>query len=150
MQIQNKESSLSNILAKRYQENEFQIKNISNSQEIEKETTHINTSHKNIQDSFELSQDYKKIKQIKSYVKNSFKDIPSFLALADKLKREDLITQQEKIAMEFLSKKSPKLDFESFEATKKQEGINLEMQQTIQNLIQKLQMINYLNNNALA
>ncbi|WP_104697231.1 MULTISPECIES: hypothetical protein [unclassified Helicobacter] len=145
MQIQNQNHSLSNILSKRYQENIFQTKNASELQELESQSNYIKLSNQNAQDYLDLSQDYKKIKQIRPYIKDALKDVPSFLALADKLKREALINQQEEVAMDFLAKKSPKLDFDSFEATRKQQGINPKMQQTIQSLMQKLQMITYLN-----
>ena len=52
--------------------------------------------------------------------------------------------------MDFLAKKSEKMDFESFDALSKNPAINFEMRQAISELTQKLQMINYLNGNLMA
>lgn len=147
MLINNNQDSLSQVLSKRYQENQIYLNKTTEPLE---ETSKAPYSHHKIEDSFSPSQDYKKIKQAKAYIKDALKDTPSFLALADKLQKEDLISQQEKIAADFLAKKSPSLSFEDFEAISKTQNINLEMQQTIRNLVQKLQMINYLNGNILA
>lgn len=147
MLINNNQDSLSQVLSKRYQENQIYLNKTT---EAPEETSKILYPHHKIEDSFSPSQDYEKIKQARAYIKGALKDTPSFLALADRLQKENLITQQEKIAADFLAKKSPSLDFKDFEAISKTQNINLEMQQTIRNLVQKLQMINFLNGNILA
>lgn len=148
MLIDKNQNSLSQILSKRYHDQQIQTDNKIPHLE-DTISTHLLSHHK-IQDTFSPSQDYKKIKEAEKYIKDALKDTPSFLALADKLQKENIISKQEKIAADFLAAKSPSLDFESFEATSRTQGINLEMQQAIRNLIQKLQMINYLSGNILA
>lgn len=146
MQVASQDNSLSSILTQRYDNSLAPIEPTTNA-EAQPSTPHLDYK---IQDAFSPSQDYQKVQKAKDYIKGALKDSPSFLALADRLKRDDIITPQEKITMDFLAKKSKKMDFESFDALSKNPAINFEMRQAISKLTQKLQMINYLNGNLMA
>ena len=146
MQVASRNNSLSNILTQRYDNSLAPIGPTTNA-ETQSSIPHLDYK---ITDAFSPSQDYQKIQKARDYIKGALKDSPSFLALADRLKRDDIITPQEKITMDFLAKKSERIDFESFDALSKNSAINFEMRQAISELTQKLQMINYVNSKIMA
>lgn len=138
MQVQNQDFSLSHVLSKRYQN---PIEKIDSKEDIALDIS----ANAPIKDELLLSNDYQKIKDAKQYIQGALKNKTTFLALADRLKSDAIINPQEKIAMEFLANKSSNIDFESFKKLEKHHSINFEMQQMLNRLIQKLQMINAIN-----
>ncbi len=138
MQVQNPNHSLSKVLHQRYQTH---LDNIDTSPIIDplfKQPISIPKDH------FSPSKDYQKIQKLKDHFHGALKDKPAFLALADQLKRHELIDGQEKIAMDFLANKSKKIDFESFIELGKNEKLHHQMRQNIDHIVQKLQMMNFL------
>lgn len=94
-------------------------------------------------DSFSLSQTYQKIKQL-SIKENYLNDFKSFFAFTHQLKQEEIIDNQEKIALLFLARRSPVLNFDNFESILTQYRVSHKMQDLFQRSIHKIKMVSYI------
>ncbi|PAF42487.1 hypothetical protein [Helicobacter sp. 11S02596-1] len=104
---------------------------------------------KNIHDEFLPSQEYTRIQNIKDQVAGGFKNVDSFISMAQTLKNENVISNNDMIAVDFLAKESPKLSFDAFNRIIRNDNLSMEMKGLISQLVQKLQMIDYLSKGAL-
>ncbi|PAF53322.1 hypothetical protein BKH42_06815, partial [Helicobacter sp. 13S00482-2] len=105
---------------------------------------------KDIQDGFTPSLEYSKILAAKDIVNGGLKDVDSFVSMARRLKQENILNADDMIAVDFLAKQSPKLNFDEFNKIIKNDYLSMEMKGLITTLVQKLEMIDYLSNGSMA
>ncbi|MDO7253615.1 hypothetical protein [Helicobacter cappadocius] len=147
MDIQNNFSGLRDIFQGRYSTN------ISSSAPVN-ESKHSSIAdelqNRDIKDSFTPSLEYSKILDAKDIVKGGLKDVDSFISMTQTLKKENILNSDDMIAVDFLAKESPKLDFDAFNKIIKNDNLSMEMKGLITTLVQKIEMIDYLSGGVMA
>lgn len=105
---------------------------------------------KEIKDEFIPSKEYKHISELKSQVSDGFKDVDSFIAMAQNLKKENILDDNDMVALNYLSKQSSMISFDEFNKIMRNDELDMKMKGLINQLVQKLQMIDYINNGAMS
>lgn len=148
MDIQNNFSGLKDVFSSRYTQN---TSSVAPADDFTKTPSVANEIKKrDIEDKFTPSAEYSKILQTQDVVKGGLKDVDSFLSMAQTLKKENILNSDDMIAADFLAQKSPKLDFDEFNKMMRNDNLSMEMKGLISELVQKLEMIDYLSKGAMA
>lgn len=147
MDIQNNFSGLKDVFSSRYTQNVSSSSSIDDS--IKSPSVADEIKKRDIQDSFTPSMEYSKILETKNVVKGGLKDVNSFISMAQTLKKENVLNSDDMMAVDFLAQKSPKLDFDEFNKIVRNDNLSMEMRGLISQLVQKLEMIDYLSKGAM-
>lgn len=143
-------AQLANLFNERYSENKAITPNgvVENGivDKLSKTTLELPTDSnvKPIEDTLSFSPEFSAALQAKSYVNGGLADVNSFMAMAQQLQRDGILNKDEQIAVEFLAKESPRLDLNEFNAMIRNDNLSREMKGLISQLVQKLQMVNYI------
>lgn len=148
MDIQNNHSSLRDIFSSRYRQNILPSPSVANN--IEKNSSDGIVNDRMPKDVFSPSEEYAHIVAIKDQVRGGLKDLNSFVSMAQVLKNENIINNNDMIAVDFLAKESPKLSFDEFNKIIRNDRLSMEMKGLISRLVQKLEMIDYVAQGSMA
>ncbi|TLD82136.1 hypothetical protein LS68_003825 [Helicobacter sp. MIT 05-5293] len=98
-----------------------------------------------IDDRFSPSIELTKAREIGGQLEGGFRDKTSFENLADTLKNESLINNNERTAMEYLKNNSSKLSFDEFEKIAANDNHSKEMKGLIDSVVNKMKFVDSVN-----
>lgn len=98
-----------------------------------------------IEDRFSPSTELTKAREIGGQLEGGFRDRTSFENLADTLKNESLINNNERTAMEYLKNNSSKLSFDEFEKIAANDNHSKEMKGLIDSVVNKMKFVDSVN-----
>ncbi|MWV62791.1 hypothetical protein DCO58_02310 [Helicobacter saguini] len=102
------------------------------------------------QDVFVKSEYLQKIESLGDSLQGSFRDAESFMNMATILQGENILNSQDVIAAGYVARVSDEINFDSFNQILQNENLSMEMRGLINQLVNKLYNINYVNAGILA
>lgn len=98
-----------------------------------------------LSDVFVKSDYLKKVENARPYIEGGFSDVSNFVIMANTLKNENILNNQDLIAAKYVANQTSdsSLSFETFNKFLKNDNLSAEMKSLISQLINKLHNINY-------
>lgn len=101
-------------------------------------------------DRFEPSLQYINATASKEVLKDGFSDIESFISMAETLKKRSILSSQDVSTARILAQNSEGLQFSEFDKMIRDTNLNIQLRGLINQLVQKLKMVNFVSKANLA
>ncbi|RDU64992.1 hypothetical protein CQA53_07055 [Helicobacter didelphidarum] len=95
------------------------------------------------QDIFVKSEYLQKIESLGDSLQGAFRDANTFMEMANALRGQDILNNQDLIAASYVARTSEDINFDSFNQILRNENLSMEMRGLINQLVNKLYNINY-------